>query len=257
MPHTDHLDLWTLALLALTAALGGAINAVAGGGSFVTFPTLVWAGLGPIAANATSTVALWPGSLGSAWGYRREIPTLRRHLKPLASVSVLGGALGSWLLLHTRDETFSHIVPWLLGGATALFAFSGWLMPRLRKLAPAKLDHPGWLAAAQFVIAVYGGYFGGGMGILMLAGFALAGVTDIHASNGMKSLLGALINGAAVALFAASAAVHWLPACAMVVGSIGGGYVGARLARRVDAGVVRWLVVAVGTAMTGAFVWRA
>ncbi|MBI5610960.1 MAG: sulfite exporter TauE/SafE family protein [Deltaproteobacteria bacterium] len=244
-------------LLFAAAAVGGAMNAVAGGGSFVTFPTLVWLGLPPIDANATSTVALWPGSVGSAWGFRSVLGHERRRLPALGAASLAGGALGAWLLLRTQNATFLLLVPWLLTAATVLFAVSPWLVPRLRQWSGGRLEQAMWLTGVQLGIAVYGGYFGGGMGILMLAGFALAGIRDIHAANGLKSVLGALINGTAIALFVASGAVHWLPAATMVLGSVVGGYAGARGSRRVDPRWVRWVVVVVGAVTAAVFFAKA
>jgi uncharacterized membrane protein YfcA len=237
------------ALIIGAAVIGGALNSVAGGGSFFTFPALVLGGLAPIAANATSTVALWPGSLASTWAYRHDVDHMRRQLIQLTIASILGGLLGARLLLWTRNETFAHIVPWLLLTATTLFAVSGRAVAYFRARNAGAL-HPGLLIGGQFVIAIYGGYFGGGMGILMLATYALAGLTDIHAMNGLKSLLGAAINGAAVASFVVAGIVEWRPAILMVAGSLAGGYFGARLAKRVDASRVRQLVIATGAVMT-------
>ena len=237
------------ALIVLAAMTGGAINSVAGGGSFFTFPALVFCGLAPITANATSTVALWPGSLASTWAYRNDVDHLRKQLLQLSVVSLLGGLLGAVLLLWTRNETFARIVPWLLLTATSLFAVSGRAVAFLRTRNRGDL-HPAVLIAGQFAIAVYGGYFGGGMGILMLATYALAGLIDIHAMNGLKSLLGAAINAAAVVTFVVAGVVQWRPALLMVAGSLVGGYFGARLAKRVNGERVKQLVIAMGAIMT-------
>ena len=236
-------------LIVSAAMIGGAINSVAGGGSFFTFPALVFCGLAPIAANATSTVALWPGSLASTWAYRNDVPVGRGRLAILSLVSILGGLIGAKLLLWTKNETFAHIVPWLLLTATLLFALSSRAVTWLRARQTGGL-HPAILLAGQFAIALYGGYFGGGMGILMLAVYALAGLTDIHAMNGLKSLLGAAINAAAVVTFVVAGVVDWRPALLMVAGSLAGGYFGARLAKKVDANRVRQLVIATGALMT-------
>jgi uncharacterized membrane protein YfcA len=239
-------------LIVLAAVIGGAINSVAGGGSFFTFPALVFCGLAPIAANATSTVALWPGSLASTWAYRNDVQTSRGRLAILSLVSILGGLIGAKLLLWTKNETFAHIVPWLLLTATLLFALSSRAVAWLRSRQTDGL-HPAILLVGQFVIALYGGYFGGGMGILMLAVYALAGLTDIHAMNGLKSLLGAAINAAAVVTFIVADVVNWRPALLMVAGSLAGGYFGARLAKKVDAARVRQFVIATGAVMTVKF----
>ena len=197
-------------------------------------------------------VALWPGSLASTLAYRKDVQSLRGHLLSLGVASVLGGLLGARLLLWTRNDTFAHIVPWLLLTATTLFALSGPTVAFLRRRSHGAL-HPYALLIGQFVIAIYGGYFGGGMGILMLASYALAGLVDIHAMNGLKSLLGAAINAAAVLTFVIAGVVEWRPALLMVAGSLVGGYFGARLAKRVDAARVKQFVIATGAVMTVKF----
>ena len=236
-------------LLVGAAMLGGGINSVAGGGSFFTFPALVFCGLLPIDANATSTVALWPASVGSSVAYRSNVSGLRDKLVPLTLVSLVGGTLGALLLLWTRNDTFARIVPWLLLTATTLFALSTPAVTWLRRNSRGTL-HPGWLAVGHFAVSVYGGYFGGGMGILMLAAFAIAGMNDIHAMNGLKSILGAAINSVAVLTFILAGIVHWREALLMVVGSILGGYFGARVAKRLNPVHIRWFVIAVGAALT-------
>ena len=250
---------FALPVLAVAAALGGALNAVAGGGSFVTFPALVFFGMSPIAANATSTVALWSSSIASAAAYRRDLENLRKNLPMLGAASLVGGGIGAWLLLQTHDVTFARIVPWLLLVATALFAISGPLVPRLRALGVGR-GGSGRMAVAlglgQLIISIYGGYFGGGMGILMLAAFALCGQTDIHAMNGLKSILGALINGVAIVAFVIAGIVHWPEALTMAAGSAVGAYGGAALAHRLPTAVVRSLVIAIGTAMAVWFFLR-
>lgn len=248
-----------LPILVLASAVGGALNSVAGGGSFVTFPALVFFGMPPIAANATSSVALWSSSIASAAAYRRDLKNLRRNLPVLGLSSLAGGGLGAWLLLQTHDLTFARIVPWLLLVATVLFAISGPLVPRLRALGIGRSSSGAAMAGlvfGQFVISIYGGYFGGGMGILMLAAFALAGQTDIHAMNGLKALLGAAINGVAIVAFVAAGIVHWPEALTMAAGSAVGAYGGAALAHRLPTQVVRRLVVALGAAMTAWFFLR-
>ncbi len=237
------------ALILAASTVGCAVNSVAGGGSFFTFPVLVFGGMAPIAANATSTVGIWPGSLASTWAYRKDVSALRAQLPVLTVASLAGGLLGALLLLWTRNETFARIVPWLLLTATLLFAVSGRAVAWLRARNRGAL-HPALLVAGQFAIAAYGGYFGGGMGILMLAAYALAGLTDVHAMNGLKSLLGAAINAAAVVTFVLAGIVQWPQAMLMVAGSVAGGYFGARLAKRVPAARVRQLVIATGAAMT-------
>lgn len=255
-------DDWRIAGLMLASFGGAAINAVAGGGSFLTFPALLWSGMTPIAANATSTVALWPGSLSSAWGYRREVVQVKPWLLPLSLVSAVGGWVGARLLLVTGDRTFTNLIPLLLGGSTLLLALQGRWLPKLQPLAAQTSAQTSEQAAvqaavptaalvgAQAAIAVYGGYFGGGMGILMLAAFAALGLRNLHVANGLKSVLGAGINGVAVVVFAASQQVAWSVALPMVLASLAGGYLGARMARRVRPALVRQVVVAVGALLT-------
>jgi hypothetical protein len=251
-PLLRHLLLW------LSALCGGALNAVAGGGSFFTFPVLILLGVPPIVANATSTVALWPGGVASAVAYRRELGRRRAGLIALSLASLAGGGLGAWLLLWSGDVTFARLVPWLLLTATVLFAASGPLVARLRAADRPALPPNRWILGAivQLAIAVYGGYFGGGMGILMLAAFALSGMPDVHEANARKSWLGALINGVAVVTFIAAGKVRWAEALIMVVGAIMGGYGGAALARRIDPAPVRRFVVGAGLVLTVVFFLR-
>jgi hypothetical protein len=241
------------AVLFLAAIGGGALNSVAGGGSFLTFPTLLFTGVPAIQANATNTVALWPGSVVAASAYRRDVSVERGRLVALSIVSLFGGYAGAWLLLNTPESTFRGMIPWLLLLATAVFAFGSPLVAQLR----AKMHHPvgerhfGTLGLlAQFPIAVYGGYFGGGIGILMLAALTLVGMENIHSMNGLKNWLAACINGVAVVTFIIAGAVWWSQALVMVAGAIIGGYGGASLARKVDPRKVRRFVIAVGVGLT-------
>jgi uncharacterized membrane protein YfcA len=245
--------------LFIAALLAGALNSVAGGGSFISFPTLILTGVPPIQANATNTVALWPGSLASVAAYRRELRSAR-HVALLSVMSVVGGVLGAYLLLHTPAATFSHLIPYLLLLATGLFAFSPAITRRLRGRAvhpnhSAPAPGPsrrtvGGIALLQFVTAVYGGFFGGGIGIIMLATLALIGMEDIHAMNGLKTVLATLINGVATLTFIIDRAVVWPQALVMLVGAVVGGYAGAAIARRLDPLLVRRFVIVVGVVMT-------
>ena len=243
----------TFVLLFLAAVAGGAINSVAGGGSFVAFPALVFAGVAPVPANATNTIALWPGSVASAVAYRRELQELRRELAPLAVAALAGGLAGSILLLRTRESTFVLLIPWLLLFATLLFSFGGAVARRLTRGARAPLA---LAVVAQLGISVYGGYFGGGMGIMMLAVLTLLGMTHIHRMNALKNVLGTLINGVAVVAFVIAGAVRWAPGVVMIAGGITGGYAGAAIARRVDPRHVRRLVLCIAWGMTAYFFWR-
>jgi uncharacterized membrane protein YfcA len=243
----------TLVLLFAAAAVGGAINSVAGGGSFVAFPALLFAGVAPVPANATNTIALWPGALAGAVAYRRELVRVRDTLVPLGLAALAGGLAGSLLLLRTSDHTFVLLIPWLLLLATLLFSFGGVVVSRVTRGAHAPLPVA---VAAQLAISVYGGYFGGGMGIMVLAVLSLLGMVDIHPMNALKTVLGTLVNGVAVVAFVVAGAVAWGPGAVMIVGGVFGGYTGAALARRVSPKRVRALVLVVAWAMTAYFFVR-
>lgn len=237
------------------ALLGGVLNAVAGGGSFFSFPALLFAGVAPVSANATSTIALWPGSLASLLAYRRELA--RRGIGGLlwlSLISLAGGTLGSLLLLRTRDATFARLVPFLLLLATLIFAFSGpalrWLRARGTSHGPPSAARRLAVALSQLLIAVYGGFFGGGIGILMLAALAVSGMEDIHEMNALKTLLAAIINGISVLIFIAAGVARWPEAAVMIAGAIAGGYGGAALGRRVEPLLIRRFVIVVGAALT-------
>jgi uncharacterized membrane protein YfcA len=243
----------------VAAAIGGAINSIAGGGTLVTFPAIIWLGVSPISANATSTVALWPGSFGSIWAYRGELADAREWLLWFTLPSLAGGGIGAVLLLHTSASRFDAIVPFLVLGATLLFVLQPPITRRFsrpaadRVAAPVTLPRPSWpFLAAQLAVAVYGGYFGAGIGILMLAALGAAGFTNIHRMNGLKNWGGLCINAVAAITFAASGIVNWPVAVAMAAGGLAGGYGGARLALRVGQKWVRRAVVAIGFS---AFIW--
>ncbi|HWL87737.1 MAG TPA: sulfite exporter TauE/SafE family protein [Polyangiaceae bacterium] len=245
-----------------TAILAGALNTVAGGGSFLTFPALLFVGVPAIVANATNTVAVWPAGVAGAFAFRRELAETRRTLVVLGSASLLGGAVGAILLLRTTDAAFVKLVPWLLLVATLFFNLGGILSAHLRRLA-AHLPGEGMDVAAvgpsvksfvvQFAIATYGGYFGGGMGILMLAVLALMGMSNIHAMNGVKTVLATATNGVAIVAFVVAGKVVWGPALVMAVGAAGGGYFGGSLSKKIDPKWMRRFVLLVAWAMTATF----
>lgn len=241
-----------LVVALVAAAAAGAVNAIAGGGTLLTFPTIVALGVTPLVANATSTVALWPGSLGSMWGYRRELAGARPWVIGFTAPSLTGGALGAWLLLHTPAAVFDRIVPFLVLGATVLFLVQRPLLRGWRPRAPTDAARRWGFLVAQFLVAVYGGYFGAGIGILMLAVLGFMGLTNIHQMNGLKNWGALCINAVAVVLFAGGGIVHWPIALSMAVGGMLGGYAGSRLAQRVGQQAVRHAIVAIGLA---AFVW--
>jgi uncharacterized protein len=239
-------------LLLLTAAfLAGAMNAVAGGGSFLTLPALIYAGVPPVAANATGTVALLPGYASGLYGYRQDVaPVGEVGLPLLALVSLAGGLAGAGLLLVTPDAVFRGIVPWLLLAATGLFAFGGALATRLRAVG---LHGRGALLGTLFVVSVYGGYFNGGLGILLLAQLSLFGMTNLNAMNGLKNLFSTVLTAIAVVAYALGGAVDWPKAALMVLAAVAGGYVGARLGRRIPQRVLRGGIIAVGLTMSALF----
>jgi uncharacterized protein len=229
------------ALLFAVALVGGALNSVAGGGSFFTFPVLVVSGVLPKLANATSTVALWPGAVASMRAYRKELSTHQRELVVLGGVSLAGGLLGALLLLHTSQKSFERLLPFLLLLATLVFTFGPGLTAQLRarKASSALVTRrelgPSWralaaMAVAQLIISIYGGFFGGGIGILMLATLGLMGMESFHEMNALKTLLASTINGVAVAAFVLAGIVLWPQALVMMGGTILGGYGGAAYA---------------------------
>src|SRR5437660_4741812 len=248
-------------ILLVAAILGGMLNSVAGGGTFITLPALIFTGVPPIPANATSTVALWPGSVASVWAYRLEMAKQRRALVIVLGVtSLVGGVLGAELLVNTSQSTFVKLLPYLLLLATVLFAVSGPLTARLRPRSKGS-EHLSWtglvgIAFLQLIIAIYGGYFGGGIGILMLATLGLMGMENIHEMNAMKTLLTAFINGVAVVIFIVRGIVVWPQAIVMVIGALIGGYTGAYFARKIDPRLIRGFVILVGVSMTIYFFLR-
>ena len=244
------------ALVAGAGLLAGVINAVAGGGSFFTLPALVRVGLPTVTANTTSTVALWPGTLASFGAYRRELAARRGLAAILAAVSVVGGIVGAWILLHTPAATFDRLLPWLTLFATALFAYGRQAAARFRLSLGEDRRSLVTTSVLQFVIAVYGGYYGAGAGIMLLALLSVMGMTNIHAMNAFKTLLSAACNGAAVVVFVARGSVHWPEALTMMAGGLVGGYGGAWLAQRLPTRWVRGGVIFAGVLTTIYFFWR-
>lgn len=238
--------------LFLAALCAGAINSVAGGGTLLTFPALLAAPhVTYVMANATSTVALVPGSVSAFWGYRQEMGRDRRELVLLAVPSLLGGLVGAKLVLRAGDQVFAHLVPWLILGATVLFMLNEpvrrWV-GRRGDGAHGSVVRRGIVGVLlfQFVVAVYGGFFGAGIGILMLAALGFLGLTNIHHMNGLKNFAAVCINGVAAGTFILSGRVNWPLALLMAVGAIVGGYGGAGIAQRLGQKNVRGLVVAIG-----------
>jgi uncharacterized membrane protein YfcA len=282
----------------VAAVLGGTLNGVAGGGTFLTLPSLIYAGVPPIQANATSTAALWPGSAAAAWALRKEL--LRQNktlLLVLGITSFVGGTSGALLLLVTSQSTFVHMIPYLLLLATVLFTLSPLVNARIKRAiaerrkrtALVKVGSSGemvaetaeagmtygagaemaresgggpslpaliGIAVLQLVIAVYGGYFGGGIGILMLATLGMLGIEDLNEMNAIKNVLAACINGVAVITFIVAGAVVWFNALIMIAGAILGGYGGVYYARKLDQRVVRGFVIFVGCVMSIYFFFK-
>jgi uncharacterized membrane protein YfcA len=270
-----------IGIMLAAAATGGLMNALAGGGTIVTFPTLIFLGEPAIIANATSTVALLPGAAASMFGYGKEVASHKGWLKTLLLPCLVGGAIGSVLLLRTPEQTFASLAPLLVLFATLLFILQGALAKRRSRrsgngtqagAAPAD-DQPGqaaepapdirlstkrWVAAVvfQFLISIYGGYFGAAMGILTLAVLGFLGLSNIFAMNGLKNFFGFCINGVAAAYFIARGAVIWPVALLMMAGSIAGGYGGARLAQRIGKEKARTSVVVIGFMVTAILLWQ-
>ena len=250
-------------LLFLAAFVGGALNAVAGGGSFIGVPALIFAGVPAVSANATNTLALWPASIASVSAYRREVGAARPWVMSLGGASLAGGVIGGLLLLRTSDDAFLRLLPWLLLIAAATFTFAGPIQRALSRHPADAAHHPAGAAPhhlavllLQFLISIYGGYFGGGMGIMMLATLTIAGMTEVHRMNAVKSVLAVIINGVALVQFIAFGAIAWPPGMIMVAGGIAGGYAGAATARRVDERHVRRLVMVIAWGMTLYFFLR-
>ncbi len=238
---------WNVILVFVSALAAGAVNSVAGGGTLLTFPSLLTL-LGPVAANATSTTALLPGSLSAAFGYRAELRRARRHLVLLGPPSLVGGIIGSILLIRLPERIFASAIPWLLITASVLLLAQRPLQRRLQA-NPSAAPRRGTRAAVvffQLLVGVYGGYFGAGIGILMLSSLAFMGISDIHEMNAVKNILAATMNGVSVVVFVVAGAVAWKYALLMAVAAILGGYAGARTARRLRPDYVRAIVVAVG-----------
>jgi len=241
---------WQEALIAASAFAAGMINSIAGGGTLLSFPTLIWLGRDPVLANATSTIALWPASLAGVFGFRRELKGSWRWVLMLGAPSLAGGVLGAYMLLRTPSITFARVAPFLILFATLLMTVQEPLSRRLRGTheAPTRA----WWAGAmmfQFFVGGYGGYFGAGIGILMLAALALLGFTDIHRMNALKNFFAICINGIAAVYFVASGAVVWGDVLLMMFAAIAGGYSGTRLAYGLGRRFVRAVVIVIGLLM--------
>ena len=239
-------------LLALGGFGAGAMNAIAGGGTFLSFPALLAIGLPPVTANASNSVALWPASLASAWAYRRELARYRQHLPRLTLAAFVGGALGGGLLLVTSNALFARLVPWLLLTATLLFALAPrinrWLEARRRAGPRQALGWGGTLF--QLLVSIYGGFFGAGMGIVMIAAIAMQGIEDLNEINALKNWLSAVIYSVAALTFTLGGAVSWPHTLVVLLAAAVGGYLAGYVARRLPAIWLRRFILLVGTALT-------
>ena len=246
--------------LFFAAFIAGLLNAVAGGVSFISFPALLFSGMAPIPANATNTAAVWPGTMASTVAYRNAFtPDARRLLPALLFTGIIGGFLGARILLSTPQSTFLHLIPWLLLAATLLFlagpSISAWVKNRA---AQGKTSRPLMITGffLELLIAMYIGYFGAGVGILVLSLLALLGMENIHAMNGVKTLLVSVVNGVAMVTFIVAKMIIWPQATLMLVGSLIGGYGGAHYAQKMHPLHIRWIVIVVGFAMSTYFFIR-
>ncbi|HEX7645963.1 MAG TPA: sulfite exporter TauE/SafE family protein [Noviherbaspirillum sp.] len=247
------MTLWHIALVAIAAFGAGAMNAVAGGGTFLSFPALLAVGVLPVTANASNSVALTPASLSGAWAYRKELARYKRYLIPMGIVSFIGGIGGGLLLLVTKDATFSKLIPWLLLFATVLFTFSSRISAFLRRDHVHKEHKPRnsiGLLVGQTIVSIYGGFFGAGMGILMIASLAMAGHEDVHEINAIKNLLSAIVYSVTVLTFVLAGAVSWPHTLIMLATATLGGFWGATVARKIPALWLRRFIITVGFGLT-------
>lgn len=268
MTHSITDLLW----LCFTAFLAGGINALAGGGTLLTFPALSGVlanthsrAIADVLANGTSTVALMPASIASAWGFRQETREIRSYLVWLVPPSFIGGVLGAWLLVRFPDQ-FSQLVPWLILTAAVLFAIQPYVAQQLARLqnrvaiggdrTPVRWQSLAAMTGLQLLISIYGGYFGAGIGILMLSGLGMMGLTNMHQMNGLKSALASVINGVAVVVFIAHGNVVWPYAALMMATSIAGGYLAAHYSRRIPSKIVRYLVIVIGFLLSAYYFGR-
>jgi uncharacterized protein len=242
----------SILILSLAGLAAGALNAVAGGGTFISLPALIWLGIPPVTANATATLTALPGYIASAWAFRKDIRSEGAlGLRALVLLAIAGGFLGALLLTVTPDEVFIGVVPWLLLMATALFALAPWLLPRLAK--GGRLGRTSSILT-MLAVAIYGGYFNGGLGIMLLAAFSFMGFTDLHGMNGLKNVLSAILSVVSAFTLTLAGLIAWDAALVLAIATAAGGYLGGRYSRRIrNTGALRTGIVAVGAAMAIAF----
>lgn len=240
----------------------GAINAMAGGGTLITFPVLILFGMNPVVANATSTLSLVIGTSGSLYSFRRRLGEVRSWFKTFIPVSIIGGWLGSFLLTHGSESSFSRLVPYLVLFATLLFMVQGLVRQRVAHLLasgetpPSGRRHLLYAMGFQFLVSVYGGYFGAGIGILMLATLGFLGFSDIHQMNTLKNVLGSLINLVAAVWFTASGLISWPHMVVMTIGAVAGYYLGATYSQKLSQGTMRCVITAIGLTITCLMFWK-
>lgn len=249
--------LFEVLFLFLAGFLGGMLNSIAGGGSFITFPALLFVGVPPISANATNTFASCSGYMSGAYAFRRELALHRDELPRFVILSLLGGIAGAWLLLQTPETLFREAIPWLLLFATLLFIFGTRINRALKRLASAHrhASSIGRLLLLLFLlgVCVYGGFFNAGLGIIILSYLALTGQTDINAMNGIKLLVSTVVSLIAIVLFIFDGVIAWYQGTSVLLGTLAGGYVAAHAARRLPQQRVRQFVVLASVAITGYF----
>lgn len=241
---------WQMVLIGGAGFLAGAMNSMAGGGTFFSFPALLAVGVPPVTANASNSVALWPASLSGAWAYRRELARYKRYLIPMGIISFVGGIGGGLLLLATADAMFSKLIPWLLLFATVLFAFSSQISGWLRGQDSGQPKRTPLALAGHFIVSMYGGFFGAGMGILLMASLAMSGHKDVQDINAIKNLLSAVIYSVTITTFVIAGAVSWPFTLLMMATATVGGYAGASAARKIPALWMRRFIIGVGVILT-------
>ena len=247
------LSAFDLALLIAAGLIGGAANALAGGGSFFTFPAMLEVGLPPVAANASNAVALYPGRFPSVHAGRRELLQIKSLLLRACLVAAFGSFAGAWLLLVTKERVFASLIPWLLLFATVLFAFGARFVAAMQRMAPGRGSRGVGFALAllfEIAVAIYGGYFGAGAAFMVMAGHAMTGLADLRKSVALKNLVITVMTTVSVATFIIAGAVAWRETLVMMIGALPGGYLGARLAQRLDPIKLRLFIIAVGAALT-------
>lgn len=249
-----------IALLLGAGIFSSALNAVVGGGSFITFPTLIFLGMPPIQANATSTVALWPGTLASLWAQRRELAKNTKKLPVFVPLSLLGGGIGAFVVIHISNDHFAGIVPYMLLVATLLFTFRPqlirWVLGFSARKGLGVVSYWSAVVITQLLISIYGGFFGAGMGIMFLAFLGMIGMHNMHEANAVRNCSGACINSIATLIFIASGKVIWLHMAIMCAGAMVGGYFCAHYARKLPSEWLRKAVVVIAWVMTICFFWK-